>query len=395
MAKDKEKKEYKYIEVDGKRYEKIGEETTKGFVELPNEGVKIDGNKVTFKLKIDPSNVKKNVHTEETEKNGEYLTKTITDSILKAGYDEEIKKEIYKKETKVKPIGKMMIPILISVLLGSIGLMRGCQADKVPVTNTNPKVYSQMKEESQIENEEKNQAPNEFTIEEDMEFTFYNVDIPHIVMEGVTNAAGQEGLTGNLKEGNTFSGSHYNDVNQFENEQQASSGHQDYLKMQEELKECVEIIAGSGSQSEKVEAAKKALNISEDMKSIYTDNKEFVEGQATAFKESSEAFHDSNTNSEIGVINLTVKEYMDNMGLIDKNISMFEKIIDLDSRGYTFTISGKENTRGDLVFSGNALKTIIANVPASEELAVENELVNTQEKDFQNTQEKDSGMEIG
>ena len=272
-----------------------------------------------------------------------------------------------EKGEKGKFKAKYLVPILVPLVL--IGAIKGCTNSKdVPVD---------------IKTGE--------TIVQQINGQYYDVESPYIFMEGVTNAAGQEGLTANeLEDGNTLHGNYYDADEQFKNEEQASMGQDEFSQMEEEVNECMKTLTSSdASQQEKNEAAKKALDINQKIEKIYTDNLSFVEKEAKQFEESSEAFKDSHTDSEIDVIRATIDEYKENLGLTTSNVTMLAQIVELTEDGYSIDVKGESNQRGDYSISGEAIKKV------AESVGFDKETEKTYNEFLQNREQTKDNRDIG
>ena len=246
------------------------------------------------------------------------------------------------KETRFK--ARYLAPILIPLVL--LGAVKGCQSSE-PVPVPEPK-----------------------KIVEQIDFQYNDIDSPHIFMEAVTNAKGQEGMTAEKlnNDENMFEGKYYNSDQQFEDEKRASTGQEDFEKMEVELDECFEVLSNPQStQEEKAEAAKNALNINMQIEKIYEDNLEFIENGGKSFEDSSNEFKDSNTEAEIKVIRATIDEYKENHALTTENVNNLAQIVMLTEEGYDIDVSMIENTRGDYSISGEAVKFIAEEVGLDKE----------------------------
>lgn len=259
---------------------------------------------------------------------------------LIAAYKVAARDEKGKGTKKFSP--KALIPILLPLVL--VGAVKGCTSKDVKDAKMDVQTTKKIVE--QINSE------------------IYNVDSPYVSMESLVNAKGQEGMTANAIDGDiVLDGKYYNCDKQYSLEKQASSGQAEFEQMKDEMDKNMEVLTSSdASQSEKAEAAKKALEINKKVQTIYKDNLEFVEKQSKDFEKSSKAFKDSNTDAEIKVVEATVNEYKNNLNLTDENVANLYQFVELNDAGYTIDVEGEADSRGDYQITGDAVKEVAEQV---------------------------------
>lgn len=277
---------------------------------------------------------------------------------------EKKKKEEKAKETKdKKPDDKKKIVGRVGVLIATPLILIGSLKTCSEVRNRNGQVDPERPGVSDTVKDEEQSG----TIK--IDFTHYNVDSPYVSMEAVVNAAGQEGMTANRLEGSpAMSGSYYDSNEQYANEDKASMGQEEFEQMEQELSGCMETLTNpDATQEQKLNAAKRALEINQKIEGIYTENMDFVEGQAQAFIDSSEAFRDEHTEAEISVIRATVGEYKAQLGLTQSNVAELSKLCGLSEMGCKITVEGKEQARGDYQITGQAVGEMVMDTGVSPE----------------------------
>jgi len=292
---------------------------------------------------------------------------------LVAAFRENAEKEEEKQQgEKSKFKAKFLIPVLLPLAL--VAGIKGCQKQ---VDNPGD-VYIK---------------PTEAVVLDvkDIGGVVYAPESPYTDMEAVVNARGQEGMTTNILNGeHAMHGKNYDSNEQFENEERASEGQEEFEQMEEILKQnMATLINPDASQVEKREAARSALEINQKIEAIYTGNLEFIEAQGSSFEESSRAFEDSNTEAEIKVIRATIDEYKENKGLTALNVETLGQIVVLADNGYSIEITGEEVARGDYTISGQAVKEV------AEEVGIDREAEETFNSFMEEKQQNLDKTQIG
>jgi len=305
-------------------------------VEVPSKKIVIGNKVITFTKrrdidevvgeKLGPEEIKERLIT-AIKKNGEEAKEQQEEK------PEEIEKEPKEEKEKSKFNPKYFIPILLPVLL--LGLAQSCSKnEKTPVV-------------------EYDVVPVDAIV--------YQVDNPYSRVEGLVNSAGQEGLTANLREKDTFEGEHYSSKEQFAAETKAVSGVVEYEDIKLEVDSNMAILkAEDSSQEQRYEAAKRLLELQQHVESVYKENVTMAREYAQRFKDASEAYRDSNTDKESIAIDIMVEEYLSELGLSSANVAQLQEIVSLMEHGYELTISDVEKELdGDYQITGNAVKKVI------------------------------------
>lgn len=323
--------------------------------------------------------------------------------------EEKSQKKQKDEEEKKKPKFKLkyLIPIPL-VLLLLLGVAKSCgrYQNEIPVPPSPPDIeyVETMKPETPGNEFLESIEPETKTLIEDLSFDYYNADNPYVYLESLTNAAGQEGMTANAHEGYVWVGDNYDCNQQFEDEKASSEGQQNFTQIAQQIDEQMEILLdANASQADKCDAARNLLEINQGLSSIFKENIELAERKTAEFKSSSEAYADSNTASEIAVIEETLALYKECADLCEENIATMQQILALDRDGYEIDISGQNNSRGDYKIMGEAKKEVVitpgeikevtGDVPAANQLDAENELINAQEKTIEEDLIKDENSQ--
>lgn len=294
-------------------------------VEVPSRKIIIGGKVITFTKRSDITDIL-------GEKLGSAETKdSLITAVRKNG--EEAKEEGKDKKTKFK--AKYLIPILLVLMIPLIA--RSCgQTDKTQDIQYTLKTVP-------------------------IDAIVYNIDNPYPEIEALVNSAGQEGMTANLLEGDTFEGKHYSSNEQFQAESNAVSGVSEFEIMRAEIDSNMKILtAEESTQEQRYEAAKRLLELEQQAESIYKENESVAQEYAQRFKAASEAYRDSNTDKESMAIDIILEHYLSELGLSSANVAQLEEIVSLCEEGYELNISAAEQELdGDYKITGEAVKEVV------------------------------------
>ena len=205
----------------------------------------------------------------------------------------------------------------------------------------------------------------------------YNIDNPHEQLEGIVNSEGQEGLTGNIIDGDTLEGENYSSEEQYKAEEQASSGVYHFEEMKEEISQKMDILNDENStQEQKQEAIKRLHQLSQEAERIYRDNEPMAQEYAEKFKEISEKYEDSNTKNETKTVDLMYESYINELGLSEVNSKELAEIVELCEQGYKLEISSEQELDGDYRITGEAVKEIVENEDLDKSSSIWQKFVN-------------------
>ena len=257
---------------------------------------------------------------------------------IKVNGEEEQQEEEEKKKFKPKyllPVAAiLMIPIVMKTCAGSLD--KSNPKDPIPQTTVVETV--------------------DFDIER------YDIQNPHEILEGIVNSSGQEGLTSNLIEGDTFKGNQYSSEEQFDAEAKASGGIVNFEEIKAEIDENMQILINDGaSNEEKESAARKLLELDQEVENIFNENSEFAEKYTQKFIEASEAHRDSNTDNEKVAVNGMLENYKTELGISTYNRQQIQNIVKLCDEGYQLNISNEnvqKDKRGTYEISGQAVREV-------------------------------------
>ncbi|MGN1299424.1 MAG: hypothetical protein ACI4UE_05525 [Candidatus Scatovivens sp.] len=237
-----------------------------------------------------------------------------------------------KKEEKTQKnmVAKRIIPvILIPVLLA--GMAHSCAREQAQTRKETTQVYG----------------------------TIYQVKNPYTILEGIVNSAGQEGMTANAIEGYAFDGKYYSATEQMSAEERSSSGFSQFEQMQQEIDEKLETLTNeTTTQTEKEDAARRLLKLSNKAKQLYEGNEDFAKEYSERFKEASKAYEDSNTENEIATVDKMVENYMTELGLSSENVDTIQQIVDAFEQGYELELEGNKEKDGDFVIVGEGVREV-------------------------------------
>ena len=290
---------------------------------------------------------------------------------------EQIKKARTERiEKKIEKLvnNKKFVPTAIAagfgtgIILIAIPIFaRGCQNTEKTGPTPEPTSVVERTEPTMPE-------PSEQTIEimvreeKPFDIEFYDINNPYEILEGIINSAGQEGLTANNIEGDSFEGNLYNANEQFEAENRASEGVEEFKQIKIEIYQNLQILTDpSKSNDDKKIAVQRLVKLNTEVETIFSKNEEFAEEYAKRFEEASRAFEDTNTEKEIIAVNGMVENFKSEIGLSSHNISEINLINQLLEQGYELDIKNAEkDLRGTWEISGEAIKDVIKKVNLSE-----------------------------
>jgi len=323
-----------------------------------------------------------------------------------SGNDEKKDNSKEKKE-KAKKVLKKFAPLLIIPIIIPI-ILRGCEGrddypnpdpipdeneieETLPDNNPDPKPGENDPTPGNPDpipgdNDPTPDVPEPEIIRIEKEFTidYYNLENPYLYMEALTNAVGQEGITANvLSYQAALHGDNYDCYEHFDDETRSSEGQSDFVKIEQQIAEKLEVIKDPNATSqEKSSAIDELLKMNSTVKEIYENNQKFVEEQAKKFEEHSTSFEDSNTSNEVAIINETVDEFNKGLKLVEENIASLSTLQQLYKDGYDLSFDISENARSDQRISVEGIRELIVNVPALEVQKATSELTNQAEKEL-------------
>ena len=248
----------------------------------------------------------------EAEKKEKQQIKKARSARIEEKFDKLINDKKFQKKAIATGIGVGIIIIAIPIFV------KGCNCSGIRNPDPEPTSIVETTEEPTIE---PTTEPEEIEIkvreQEPFDLEIYEIQNPYEILEGIVNSAGQEGLTANNIEGDTFDGNLYNADEQF------------------------------GAEIEK----------------IFNENQDFAEEYARRFEEASRAHEDSNTEKEVIAVTGMVENLKSELGLSSYNVSQLSMINQLLEQGYELDItSAEKDLRGTYEISGEAIREVMKKV---------------------------------
>lgn len=262
---------------------------------------------------------------------------------------EDIKEE--KEEKKIAKFNpKYLIPILIPIILALLANSCNIFSDKDPVI-------------------EYDVIP--------LDAIVYNVDNPGTLTYNIRQVLGQEGMTANGIEGNSFKGKYYDWEEQAEVEKETTA---ESIQI-EDVKDQIEVnmqmfVDENSTQEQRYQAAKKLLELHTVIEQKFIENQSDVEQYSQETIDALEAFPDENTEVEKKVVEHNIKEYMQELGLSEFNVDEISQIVALMEAGYEITIEAEKELDGDYQITGEAVKAIVKDREPSKLQSAWNKMVN-------------------
>lgn len=295
----------------------------------------------------------------EAEKKEKQQIKKARSARIEEKFDKLINDKKFQKKAIATGIGVGIIIIAIPIFV------KGCNCSGIRNPDPEPTSIVETTEEPTIE---PTTEPEEIEIkvreQEPFDLEIYEIQNPYEILEGIVNSAGQEGLTANNIEGDTFDGNLYNADEQFGAETRASEGVEEFRQTKAEIEQNMQILIDpNATKDSKKIAVQRLLELNQNIEKIFNENQDFAEEYARRFEEASRAHEDSNTEKEVIAVTGMVENLKSELGLSSYNVSQLSMINQLLEQGYELDItSAEKDLRGTYEISGEAIREVMKKV---------------------------------